>query len=267
MYLRKVSLNKPVRMVWNIDPAIFKVGFLELRYYGILFASGVMAAFYLTSYILTEKRVTKNQMDSLLIYVVAGIILGAHFIHLVFYEPESFLNNPVRIIQLGSGLASHGGLLGGCLGVYLFCRRNKKDFSTFLGAIFFGVPLAGAFVRIGNFFNSEIIGKPTESIFGIVFQRIDTVARHPSQLYEAVFLLLLFSLFFWLHKQKPRVGGFFFYAFVIAYFGFRFFIEFTKEHQSSLNDGTQLLTMGQWLSIPAVLVGIYFLKSQKTVDQ
>ena len=267
MYFRKVSLNKPDNMIWDIEPAIFKAGFLELRYYGILFASGVMAAFYLTSYVLTEKRVSKAQMDSLLIYVVAGIILGAHLIHLIFYEPESFINNPVRIIQLGSGLASHGGLLGGCLGVYLFCRRNNKEFSTFLGAIFFGVPLAGSFVRIGNFFNSEIIGKPTDSIFGIIFQRIDTIPRHPSQLYEALFLLLLFSLFLWLHKKKPRTGGFFFYVFVVAYFGFRFFIEFTKEHQSSLNDGNQLLTMGQWLSVPVVLTGLYLLKSQKSSTQ
>lgn len=258
-------------MVWDIDPVIVNLGFIELRYYGVLFASGIFTAYFIASKLMKERELPEKHLDSILIYVVIGVIIGAHLVHLIFYEPESFINNPIRIIEIGKGLASHGGLLGAVIGMLLFCRKYKVNFFEYSDPLAVGATLTSSFVRMGNFFNSEILGRvvdPEKIPWAVKFARIDNQWRHPSQIYEVLMGLLIFAIIYPLYKKtwRQRRPGFFLFLFLVMYFSLRFLVEFVKRHQSRIIvEGSQfdqvkeMLTMGQWLSLPIVLFALYML--------
>lgn len=247
--------------VWDVNPVIFKLGFLELRYYGVFFASGVIIAYYIALKIFHDKKYPEELLDKLTIYLIIGIILGAHFVHLLFYEPSAFYKNPIRIVQLGMGLASHGGGLGAMIAGYIFARRHKFSFYQMTDAVIVGGALTTSFIRIGNFFNSEILGKISDVPWAIIFARVDPYPRHPSQLYEAAMGLILFAILWYFYKKlsTQRPYGFLFYSFLAIYFSMRFTVEFFKDNQSEFTQAEQFITMGQWLSIPFVLVALYML--------
>jgi prolipoprotein diacylglyceryl transferase len=211
-------------------------------------------------------------VDSLLIHVAIGAIVGARLGHCLFYEPEYFLRHPLQILMVWKGgLASHGGIIGLLVALWLYIRKFKIPFLWLMDRIAIVVALANAFIRIGNFFNSEIYGLPTNLPWGVVFVRdrlydsttgelLPAVPRHPTQLYEALSYLLIFiaSFVFYQKKHKNLRDGFIFSLSMIAQFSARFLIEFLKNDQVSFEAG-MTFNMGQLLSLPFILAGIAIL--------
>jgi len=253
---------------WNISPEITKLfGVFPVRYYGLLFAMGIAAAYYVMARIYKKEGIPPEQFERLAIYTILGTFIGARLGHFIFYQPEYFWKAPIeiflpiakidgayRFVGFG-GLASHGGTLGILIAIILYCRKTKLGFLWVVDRLAIVAPLTSAFIRIGNFMNSEIIGKPTGEGYGIIFQRVDNLPRHPAQLYEAVSYLVIFCVMLFLYKKNNRPSGFMFGIFLILLFSARFCIEFFKEDQVAFEQG-MALNMGQWLSIPFILAGI-----------
>ncbi len=253
---------------WNVSPEITKLfGVFPIRYYSLLFAIGIAVAYYVMDRVYKRENIPSQHFERLAIYVVLGTFIGARLGHFIFYQPEYFWKAPLEIflpiakidgsyqfVGFG-GLASHGGTLGIFLAVILYCRKTKLSFLWVADRLAIVAPLTGAFIRIGNFMNSEIIGKPTDGNYGVVFQRVDNLPRHPTQLYEAASYLLIFALMAILYRKNNRPSGFLFGIFLVLLFTARFCIEFFKEGQVAFEQG-MTLNMGQWLSIPFILVGV-----------
>lgn len=267
---------------WNVDPVIFMItDSFPLKYYGALFACGLLLGYYIVRSIYKKEHLSLDNLDSLLVYVIVGTILGARLGHCFFYEPAYFLKHPIEILLpiqkvagvykfIGySGLASHGGSIGVLIAMILYCRKYKVKFLWILDKMAVGVPVTGAFIRFGNFMNSEIYGKPTNGNWGVVFQRDDMIPRHPTQLYEAFAYLLIFGIVLYLYKTERfrKADGFIFGWFLTLMFVARFIIEFFKENQESF-ENDMIINMGQILSIPFILIGVILIiwKSTKTVE-
>ncbi|AQG80451.1 prolipoprotein diacylglyceryl transferase [Spirosoma montaniterrae] len=260
-------------IIWEADPEIFHIGAFSVRWYGLLFALGFLIGMQIMTYIFKKEGKPVADTDTLLIFMVVSTVVGARFGHFLFYEPEVLLKNPLTVITPPfAGLASHGATIGILTGLWLYSRRksSRATGQTFLWVtdrIVITVALSGAFIRLGNFINSEIIGRPTDLPWGVVFPRADysgipmphVVPRHPAQLYESLSCLVLFFFLFWFwNKYKGRAPrGSMLGIFLIWVFALRFLWEYTKENQVSF-ENSLFLNMGQILSIPAVLLGIYF---------
>ncbi|WP_405517341.1 prolipoprotein diacylglyceryl transferase [Spirosoma sp. KNUC1025] len=256
-------------ITWDVDPEIFHIGSWPVRWYGLLFAAGFLIGVQLMTYIFKTEKKPLSHIDPLLITMVLSTIVGARLGHFLFYEPTMFLQNPLRIITPPfEGLASHGGIIGIVIGLWLYSRRQSSQTSgqTFLWVsdrICIVGALAGAFIRFGNLMNSEIFGKPTTVPWAFVFIRdheFSQVPRHPTQLYESLSYLILFIGLFWYWKNyRGRVVSGTMLGFSLIWvFGFRFVWEFFKENQVAFED-TMRLNMGQLLSIPAILFGLILL--------
>ena len=247
---------------WNIDPVLFAVGPIKIRWYGLCFLAGVLLGVRSLARSFERRGLPAAHASALMLWLPIGLIIGAHLIHLIFYEPRSFIDNPVRIIQLGLGLASHGGGLGAVTALYIFCRRHKVAFHPYVDAVIVGSVWVIPFVRIGNFFNSEIYGRATDLPWGVVFARRGlSEARHPSQLYEATLGFGLVGMTAWLDRRfRDRLPvGALFYISLLVYFVTRFLVEYVKEYQAVARSFP--LTMGQMLSAPVVLFCAYMLFS------
>lgn len=247
---------------WNIHPEILP-DILPVRWYGILFMSGFVFGYYLLERIFKAENKPVAWLDSLSLYVGAGTILGARLGHCLFYEPEYYLSHPIEILKIWEGgLASHGAAIGILLSLWLFSRKFKEaSFLWITDRLVIVVTLAAVTIRLGNLMNSEIVGGPTDLPWGFVFERLnEDFPRHPTQLYEAFAYLLIFVFLFrqyWKNKAGEYRGRLF-GLFLILLFGFRFFIEYIKDVQVEF-EKSMALNMGQWLSIPLVLVGIFLL--------
>lgn len=256
-------------ITWNVDPEIFSLGELSIRWYGLLFATAFLSGYLVFTRFLATERLNSEMVDQLLIYVAIGTVVGARLGHCFFYEPEYFLKNPVEILKIWrGGLASHGAAIGILLSLWLYIRKNKLSFLWLIDRIVIVVALGGAFIRLGNLFNSEIYGGPTSLPWGFEFVRdnvydpntgalLPTVASHPTQLYEALSYFLIFGVLLTFYRKnytKVR-DGFIFGVFMIMLFTARFFIEFVKNDQVGFESG-MTFNMGQWLSIPFVLAGV-----------
>ncbi|MBR5430800.1 MAG: prolipoprotein diacylglyceryl transferase [Bacteroidales bacterium] len=260
---------------WNLDPVIIRVFGFGIRYYSLCWIAGIVLAYIVARKRLLKLGETGEGIDMLLVYVVLGALIGARLGHCLFYDWKYFSRHLLEIIfpvSISSGkiaftgylgLASHGGAAGIVAALFLFHRKYKVPFLFLLDALAYIAPLTGAFIRIGNFFNSEIIGAPTDSALAVVFDRVDVLPRHPAQLYEAVAYLLIFLiLYLFLRWAKDRKPGQLFGLSLVLIFSARFVIEFCKEVQEPFEIGlrsTVGLDMGQLLSIPFILVGLYFL--------
>ena len=258
-------------ITWNIDPEIFHLGSLSIRWYGLLFASAFLSGYYVFTRYLRTDHLTSEMLDELLIYVAIGTVVGARLGHCLFYEPEYFLRNPFEILKIWKGgLASHGAAVGILLSLWLYIRKYKLSYLWLIDRIVIVVALGGAFIRMGNFFNSEIYGLPTELPWGVMFVRdklydsatgaiLPVVPRHPTQLYEALSYILIFvSLLIFYRKRHDKMrDGFIFGVFMILLFSARFFIEFVKNDQVAFEAGMSF-NMGQLLSLPFILAGIFF---------
>lgn len=256
-------------ITWNVDPEIFSIGNFSIRWYGLLFASAFLSGYLVFTRYLKTERLSSEMLDQLLIYIAVGTVIGARLGHCLFYEPEYFLKNPIEILKIWKGgLASHGAAIGILLSLWLYVRKYKLSFLWMIDRIVIVVALGGAFIRLGNLFNSEIYGGPTNLPWGIEFVRdklydsatgalLPTVARHPTQLYEALSYILIFAVLFrFYRKNQTKVrDGYIFGVFMILLFSARFLIEFVKNDQVAFEAGMQF-NMGQWLSLPFIVAGI-----------
>jgi phosphatidylglycerol:prolipoprotein diacylglycerol transferase len=244
---------------WEMNPEIFRIGNFAVRWYGLLFASGFFFGYLIFMRFFKKEGLSVELLDKLTIYMAVGTVLGARLGHCLFYEPEYYLKNPLEILKIWrGGLASHGAAIGILIALWLFVRKYKKPFIWILDRIVVVVALAGALIRLGNLMNSEIYGIETALPWGFVFiKNLEVVPKHPTQIYEALTYFLVFGLLLSIYMRsdgKFREGTLFSW-FLILVFGMRFLIEFIKEDQVNFEAGMSL-NMGQWLSIPFVLLGI-----------
>jgi phosphatidylglycerol:prolipoprotein diacylglycerol transferase len=257
---------------WNINPEIINIMGFSLRYYGILFGGGIMLCVFTLKWIFKNEHIPLDKLDTLTIYGVIGIFVGARLGHCLLYEPSYYLSNPLAIILpitflpdggikfIGyQGLASHGGALGLIIALFFYSRKTKYPMIDTIDLIAVVAALGGGFIRLGNLMNSEIIGMPTTRPWGFIFERVDNVPRHPAQLYEAISYFLIFAIMILLYKTKRAKlkNGFFFGLVLILIFMARFIIEFFKENQVGFEDG-MTFNMGQLLSLPYIFIGLGF---------
>lgn len=260
-------------ILWDWDPTLIMIGNLDIRWYGLMWAIAILAAERVCYFTFKREGLPSQTLESAFIWIVLGTFIGARVGHCLFYEPEVYLAEPWRIVTdiRNGGMASHGATIGILLGIWIFVKRNHLPFIWGLDRIAIVAPLSGAIIRFGNLFNSEIVGYPTDLPWGFQFPRCiedryleslaDVPARHPAQLYEALCYLLTFAMIMWLYYRKDlgrRRPGFLFGVAMIGIFLTRFFIEFLKERQVEFEE-SMALDMGQLLSIPFILLGIYMI--------
>jgi prolipoprotein diacylglyceryl transferase len=268
-------------IVWQPDLEAFHLGPLTIRWYGLLWVIGLALAYLVVKRLYKEQRIKEDLVDPLFFYSFVGILLGARLGHCIFYQPDYFLTSfkgfvemflPIHFLPDGgwkvigyAGLASHGGTLGLMIAIWLYVRKTKLGIWTVLDNIAIATGITACFIRLGNLMNSEIIGKITDVPWAFIFERVDMMPRHPGQLYEAIAYAILFAIMWYLHKKMPeKIGTGWYFGFCLTYiFTFRFFIEYTKEIQESF-EASLPLDMGQILSIPFVILGIYcMIKAKK----
>ncbi len=263
MYFTKID--------WAPSETLFKIGSFGIHYYSLMFIIAFGLGYYLMKKIFDEEKISLEYLESLFIYMVLSILLGARLGDVFFYSWDYYQDHlleillPIRDTPNGytftgfRGLASHGAVIGSLLGLYLY-KRKFKERSLFwlLDRVTIPVAIGASFVRLGNFFNSEIVGKYSNSNFGVVFlNRGENLPRHPAQLYEAVGYLILFFILRQVYRsEKKKREGYLIGLFFIGMFTIRFLIEFIKESQGGFEEILGLLSTGQWLSIPFVLFGI-----------
>lgn len=246
---------------WSVNPEIFSIGRFAIRWYGLLFALTFVIGYYIIGAIFKNEGMPEKATDQAATYMLISTIIGARLGHCLFYEPGYYLNNPISILKVWEGgLASHGAAIGILIGLYLFSRKNKKTYLWTLDRVIITVALAGFLIRTGNLFNSEIYGHATNVPWAFIFTRDDNIARHPTQLYEAlVNLLIFFYLLRYYWKRGGKVAeGYLFSMFLILIFTSRFIIEFYKEPQMNFENNL-ILNMGQSLSIPFIVGGVLIL--------
>lgn len=244
---------------WNADPEILSIGPLSIRWYGLMFLIGFSAGYQFMKQIFFSRGWKIEKLDQLLVHAVFGTLIGARLGHVLFYDPDYFLSHPSEIIKVWQGgLASHGGGLGLILSLWLYIRKNPDvDFLWLLDRMSIPTLWTAGLIRIGNLMNSEIIGHPTNGPWAVVFQRVDPLPRHPVQVYEslAYFLVCLVTYFVYKRNPNPKPGLLLGICFV-GIMTLRFPIEFLKERQESF-DLPIPLNMGQLLSLPFLLMGLY----------
>lgn len=248
-------------IVWSVEPEIIKIGSFALRWYGVLFATAFYAGFIIMTKIFKEEKVPLAELDSLVMYMVAGTVLGARLGHCFFYDFDYYMAHPIEIVKIWEGgLASHGAAIGILISMYIYTKKiSTKSFLWTADRIVITVALAAFFIRMGNLMNSEIIGHATNLPWAFVFTRIDELPRHPTQLYEGFAYLFIFALLIRIYiKEKANLSdGKLFGLFLVCLFSVRFLVEFLKENQSEFENGMPL-NMGQILSLPLIIVGVYF---------
>ena len=260
---------------WAPNETIFKIGSFGLHYYSLMFVIAFAAGFYMIKKFYRHEKVSEEYLEPLFIFTIVGTLLGARLGEVFFYNWDYYQNNlaeillPIKVTPDGveftgyRGLASHGAAIGIITSLYLYQRKySYKPLLWVLDRLCITVAFAGIFIRIGNFFNSEIVGLYSNSDFGVVFlNRGEVLPRHPVQLYESIGYLVVFLILrhlYWNTNRKDQTG-FLFGAFFVLLFGVRFTTEFVKESQGGFETSLGLLSTGQWLSIPPILVGFYLL--------
>jgi phosphatidylglycerol---prolipoprotein diacylglyceryl transferase len=245
---------------WNFAPVLFSLGPIQARWYGILFVGGFFVGQWILARMFASEGVPKERAERLLLILLLGAIIGARLVHCLFYDPQYYLAHPLDILKVWEGgLASHGGAIGMVIALWIGQRKMtpRLPFLWLADRIAVTAALGAVFIRVANFLNSEIFGKPTSGSWGVVFERVDTVPRHPVQLYEAAAYLLIFFILLamYLRKGKQLAHGMLFGWFLVLVFVARFILEFFKVPQAAYEAG-QVISVGQYLSIPFVVVGI-----------
>ena len=254
---------------WHVDPALLHIGNFELRWYSLLFVSGFILGWFIFKWFFQREKIDTKLLDPLLYTLLICTIVGARLGHCLFYQPDYYLGSWAGFWEIfmpwKGGLASHGGTIALFLGIWWFAHHYGKkhdfDFVWLLDHLAIAVAFAGAFIRFGNLFNSEIYGNVTDLPWGFIFEnRGETEPKHPTQLYEGFTYLLLGFVLIGLYKWRldKMYRGEFIGIFLLVCFGSRFLIEFIKEPQVEF-EKTMALNMGQLLSIPFIIIGIFFL--------
>lgn len=261
-------------IMWNPDTVAVNLGFIAIRWYALCWLLGLLGGYFIVQWLYKDQKIGDDKFEPLFIYCFVGILVGARLGHCIFYQPDYFLSSGSHIVEMllpihflpeggwkftgYEGLASHGGTIGLMIALWLYSRRTKVKLWTVLDNIAIATPVAACFIRLGNLMNSEIIGKVTDVPWAFIFERVDMLPRHPGQLYEAIayFCFLFVGLYFY-RKRKVEAGrGFYFGLCLALIFTFRFFIEYTKDIQVSFESG-MLFNMGQILSVPFILLGVW----------
>ena len=273
-------------ITWNIDPVLFHLGPLSVRWYGLLWALGIYATLMIVQKLFKHEKLPEVWLDKLFIYTVIGAILGARLGHCFFYEwkqlPEPvtflgitftygnyYLSHPWELLYIWhGGLASHGGAIGILIAMYFFNKNvSKKGYVWIFDRLVIGVAICGLAIRLGNLMNSEIYGGPTSLPWGFIFVRDgQTQPMHPTQIYEMLYCLITFAIVWWLYwkKEAYKKNGLIFGVFLIGIFGSRFGLEFIKNAQEAFESNFPL-NMGQMLSLPFIIWGIWLIyRSLKT---
>ena len=255
---------------WNVDPVIFSIGNLGIRWYSLLFVSGFILGWYMFRWFFRREGAPDDKLlDPLLYTLLIATIVGSRLGHCLFYQPDYYLGSWKGFLEIfqpwKGGLASHGGAIGLLLGMWWYSAHYGKkynfDYLWVMDHLCIAVAFAGCFIRLGNLFNSEIYGDVTSLPWGIIFDRNgETEPKHPTQIYEALSYLILGLIMVWIYRNRLEKTnrGFFFGLFLVGCFGMRFIIEFIKEPQVGFEE-SMVLDMGQLLSIPFIIAGIVLL--------
>jgi len=261
---------------WNLDPEIFSINIngtsLPVRWYGIMFAAGFLLGQQVLYYLYRKDGKPRAAVDTLTLYMIIAIIVGARLGHYLFYEWPLLVRAPISwltelVTPPFAGLASHGGTIAMLLAVYLYSRRHAdQPFLWVADRMVIAIPIGGALIRMGNLLNSEIYGVPTTLPWGFLFERetdpllLPVVPRHPTQVYEALFCFFLFALTFYLWRTRRHTmpSGVISGTFIILLFLFRFLVEFVKNDQVEF-ESHYPLNMGQLLSLPAIAFGAFLI--------
>lgn len=243
---------------WNIRPEVVQLGPLVVRWYGLFFALLFWIGYLIVRWMYYSEGKDVVTLNSLLVYLIIGTVVGARLGHCLFYEPAYYLSHPLEVLYVWhGGLASHGGAVGVVMALYLYTgRQPDQPYVWLLDRIVVPTALGGSLIRLGNLFNSEILGYPTRLPWAFVFARVDAVPRHPVQLYESLAYALVFvGLLLVYHRLKAKTPrGLLVGLFLVSIFTARFFLEFLKLPQSDYGQNLPL-SVGQWLSVPFVVAG------------
>ena len=266
-----IIINK---IIWEPSSTIFSIGSFGIHYYSLMFIIAFLFGFNIMKRMYVKENVATERLETMLFYIVLSTLIGARLGHVIFYDWEYYQSHlleiflPIEKTTSGysftgfRGLASHGAAIGILTGIILYQKIYKeKTLLWILDRLIIPTTLGAAFVRIGNFFNSEIVGDYTGNNFGVVFvNRGENLPRHPAQLYEAVCYLIIFFILFQIYKTEYKnKSGFLLGFFMLTLFSIRFFVEFIKESQGGFETLLPLFSTGQWLSIPLILSGIVVL--------
>jgi prolipoprotein diacylglyceryl transferase len=246
---------------WNANPDIVSFGAFHVRWYSLMFLIGFSASYQLMSWMCRRENKPTEPLDTLLVYAFVGTTVGARLGHCLFYEPDYYLTAEhwVEIFQIWKGgLASHGGTIGVMTALWLFSRKFKQfSFMWLLDRSIIPVALTAGLIRLGNLMNSEIVGRPTKVAWAFIFERVDQLPRHPTQIYESLTYFALFAVLLTIYKRSKNLpGGLLFGISMIWIFLSRVFWEFFKENQVGF-ENSMTFNMGQLLSIPFILLGLY----------
>ena len=279
------------KIQWAPSDTLFKIGGFGVHYYSLMFVVAFSVGIYLMKKMYEKEKVSVDYVEPLLFYVVIATVLGARLGEVFFYSWDYYQNHlieillPIRALEGSSflfglidgyeftgfrGLASHGATIGILIGLYLYQKKySYKPLIWILDRLVIPVSLGAALVRVGNFFNSEIVGNYTDNNFGVVFlNRGEIAPRHPAQLYEAIGYLALFFLLRYLYNNKvKRPNGYLFGLFFVVLFSVRFLVELVKVSQGGFETYLPLLSTGQWLSIPMILFGLFFMFKKSKSNQ
>ncbi|MCD6109711.1 prolipoprotein diacylglyceryl transferase [bacterium] len=246
--------------VQNISREITTFGGLTLRWYGLMFVIGLLINYFFTRWVFKREKYPLDYFDTVALFLFIGMVIGARLGHVFFYDASFYLSHPIEILKIWKGgLASHGAAIGLLVAYLLWIKFQHVKFTKYIDVLVLGMPITAGFVRIGNFFNSEILGKPTDGTWGIVFKKLgEDFPRYPTQFYEAGLSFGIFFILFWVYLKfyKKLPPMFIMFLYVFLYFLTRFIVEFWKERQAFTYDIP--LSMGQWLSIIPVLLAVFY---------
>jgi prolipoprotein diacylglyceryl transferase len=263
-------LNNFLYIVWDFDPVMLSIGGFEIRYYGLMWAITFLLGERFFSWYAKREGFGNEIVETGFVWIVLGAVLGARIGHCLFYEFPYYITKPWAIITefRNGGMASHGSALGMLLGMWITCRKHNMPYVWWLDRIMIPVALGGALVRLGNLFNSEIVGCATDMPWGFKFVRLypnlpveSIPAQHPAQLYEAICYLITFAILLWMYFKRDegrKRPGFMFGIGLVGIFLTRPFIELIKENQEAFEEG-MAMNMGQLLSIPFIIMAVYMI--------
>jgi len=245
----------------NIDPVIIKIGPLSMRWYGLMYIFGFVSSYLLTLYQLKKKpslKIDKAAIDDLYFYLILGLIIGARLGYIIFYNLGFYIDNPLEVFVVWhGGMSFHGGLIGTFIAGYFVIKKWHLNFFTIADLIIPTCPIGIGFGRLGNFINAELLGKPSDVPWAMVFPQGGDVARHPSQLYEAFLEGLVLFVVLWVYKNYKKREGDVFAVFLILYGIFRIFCEYFREPDQQVGYILGMLTMGQILSSAMIFMGLF----------
>jgi prolipoprotein diacylglyceryl transferase len=276
MYFTKID--------WAPSETLFKIGSFGIHYYSLMFIIAFGLGYYMMKKIYDEEKIPLEYLESLFVYMIISVLLGARLGDVFFYSWDYYQNHlieillPIRDTPTGytftgfRGLASHGAVIGTLIGLYLYKRKfTHKPLLWLLDRVTVPIAIGASFVRFGNLLNSEIVGKYTNTNFGVVFlNRGESLPRHPAQLYEAIGYIVLFFILKQTYKSEYKdKPGFMLGLFFTGMFVIRFIVEYLKESQGGFEDLIPLFSTGQWLSIPFVVLGGFLMlrSSKKTLNE